>query len=124
MLTIKKQQIEIIECTNGMECQERLNHFLDSHARCNPTIEREVNRPFCFYVYYEVEETIAETKSDEYRLSGYNLYCEDCPHFVLPDDKRLKCRCGRTHRHVNFSDYICDEGIEALEQTDKIRRGA
>lgn len=118
MRTIKKKRIRIVEAPSGAECQERLNRVLDELCLYEPVIERDTTIPFTFYVYYSISEKIAECKADEYELQGIKLYCSDCPQFVLPDDKRLGCRCGKTHAHTKATDRMCDDGFNELERKE------
>lgn len=116
MKTIRKKQIRIIEAQTGAECEERLNRVLDELYLNEPVLERDTTRSFCFYVTYIVKENVPESKADVYSLNGIDLRCSDCPHFVLPDDKRLGCRCGLTHGHVKATQAMCDDGYTALEE--------
>lgn len=121
MKTIKKQQVRIIDATNAIECEERLNSLLNEVAKCSPHIERDTSRPFLFYVFFTISEDEPENKADEYRLRGFEMMCQECPHFVVPDDKRLVCRCGITHGRAKPTATMCDEGIEAYERMNEGR---
>ena len=120
MKRIEKLRIRIIDAPTAEECEEQVNRALDEVSLNKPKLDRDSTKPFCFYIYYSVSENVAESKSDQYILDGINLYCQDCPNFVLPDDKRLGCRCALTHGHINPNNRICDKGIDALELLDRL----
>lgn len=83
-----KQVIAI--CENNAEAfEERMN---DSLARVsNPDIVFDHNRPFTAYITYTVRKDAPEDVLELLELlDGESHYCEECPYFTAPTDKRKK----------------------------------
>lgn len=72
---------------------------------------------FCATVRYFVSEAIPETIAEKYELEGNGYLCQECPYFLLPEDRRRKnVRCEKAKRLVSADSRACDIFYLALEE--------
>jgi len=89
MRSEKYKQVVVISEDNAEEFQDKMNSALSKVA--DPEIVFDSNRSFTAYVTYKVSKDVPESVLELLELvADERHYCEECPHFVISDDKRKK----------------------------------
>jgi len=96
MTSISYPQFRIVEADSAQQLTEELNRILMDLKDKNPTVTFDGFR-IARIAYTETVKDIPEALSDEYRLQGVKLTCEDCPYF-----ERVKKRDGTDDLRKNF----------------------
>lgn len=80
-----------IETRDAESFDMMVNELVREHAAKNVEVIRRMDVPgHCAYIQWDEHVDKAEGKADELKLMGVDLFCGDCPHFHLPEDKRIK----------------------------------
>ena len=96
MTSISYPQFRIVEADTAQQLTEELNRIVKDLKDKNPTVTFD-GYLIARITYTETVKDIPEALSDEYRLEGVNLTCEDCPYF-----ERTKKRDGTDDMRKNF----------------------
>lgn len=79
---------------------ERVNEIIGANSVTSYSITHELNRKaFCCHIEYTVEIVEFANIKEELEAQGERYYCDDCPYFEEPRDRRCKlgtCKCGTT----------------------------
>lgn len=96
MKSISYPQFCIVEADSAQGLTEELNRILKDLKDKEPNVTFEGSR-IARIAYMETDRNIPEELSDEYRLQGVKLTCDDCPYF-----ERAKKRDGTEDLRKNF----------------------
>ena len=96
MKSISYPQFRIVESDTAQGLTEELNRIVKDLKDKNPQVTFDGSLT-ARIAYTETEHDIPEELSDEYRLQGVKLTCDDCPYF-----ERAKKRDGSEDLRKNF----------------------
>ena len=96
MKSISYPQFRIVEADTAQELTEKLNEIVMDLREQNPQVTFD-GYLIARVTYTVTEKGIPEDLSDEYRLHGVKLTCDDCPCF-----ERAKKRDGTDDLRKNF----------------------
>lgn len=119
MISKKYKQHITVESKDAMVFDQLLNRAIQEHSSQNVEVIYKMNADgHCAYVTYECLVKVAENLEDEYALQGISFSCGECPHFILPNDKRIKfiiCDHSGHRRKCQFESRACEWLYHAVE---------
>lgn len=113
---MKKRETEIAIIAHGVtedQFQESLNMALSKHKGAT-IADMDLPSLRAWVKYIEVEYT-PETLRERYALQGVRPTCGECPYYIAPRDKRLRCGDCELMNHVDPRDEVCDSFFTWLE---------
>ena len=121
MKTIVTPHIRVIEEDDGRMFQTVLNRaFKELSGNEGFRYEvREKQSGHLAYIFWQETERIPETIKELAHDRGIYLKCGDCPHLVVPKDRRLKwCECpfGAVYKTDDACDWFYKEVAQGRER--------
>ncbi len=129
MESIKVPEYRIIHEETASDFQREINKAVKELAEYHPKVLFNYELGFCAYIEYQPEEIVkTESVRDEFALEGVYYHCRNCPHFKVPQDRRVKwgkCKystTGKTHKDHEacelFYKWVKQNAVEIIEDSD------
>lgn len=81
-----------------------------------PTVHYFDGMGLCASITYFVNESLPEDTQDIYELRGEFHYCQECPYFHMPEDRRRRnFRCDKGHP-IGVDSKACNEFYVMLDE--------
>lgn len=109
MRTDKVKQVICIAETSAEAFEDKMNEALSGLS--DPEILFDANRSFTATIIYNVRRDVPEDVLELFEMiDGNNRRCCDCPHYVVPTDKRRKWgTCSTSAQRVRPEGRACEK---------------